>query len=98
MAQALVNIVMGSASDWPVMESASEISTPLGMAYDVTVSSVHRASRRTAELSRTAAERGVQVVIGVPLDSSPLNGMDALLAEKVARDSEALVRQLREGA
>lgn len=102
MAKALVNIVMGSASDWPVMEAAAELLTQLGIAYEVTVSSAHRAPRRTAELSRTAADRGVQVmiagaggaahlagviaaetilpVIRVPIDSSPLGGMDALLA------------------
>jgi phosphoribosylaminoimidazole carboxylase PurE protein len=72
------------------------------IAYEVTVSSAHRAPQRTAQLARQAAERGVQViiagaggaahlpgviaaetplpVIGVPIDTSPLQGFDALLA------------------
>lgn len=102
MANALVCIVMGSASDWPIMQEATEMLTQFQVSYEVTVSSAHRAPQRTAALARQAAERGVQVsiagaggaahlagviaaetalpVIGVPIDSSPLSGLDALLA------------------
>ncbi len=102
MVQALVHIVMGSASDWPIMQGAAEMLDQFQVPYEVTVSSAHRAPQRTAALSRRALRRGVQViiagaggaahlpgvlaaetplpVIGVPIDSSPLNGLDALLA------------------
>lgn len=102
MPNALVCIVMGSASDWPIMREATEMLAQLQVPYEVTVSSAHRAPQRTATLARQAAARGVQViiagaggaahlagviaaetalpVIGVPIDSSPLNGLDALLA------------------
>lgn len=102
MATAVVNIVMGSASDWPIMQGAAEILDAFQVAYDVTVSSAHRAPQRTAALARHAASRGVKViiagaggaahlagviaaetvlpVIGVPIASSALQGLDALLA------------------
>jgi phosphoribosylaminoimidazole carboxylase PurE protein len=102
MAHAIVSIVMGSASDWPVMQGAVEMLERFHVPYEVTVSSAHRAPQRTAALARQAAQRGVQViiagaggaahlpgviaaettlpVIGVPIDSSALHGLDALLA------------------
>lgn len=102
MAQAMVCIVMGSASDWPVMQGAADMLARLHVPYEVTVSSAHRAPQRTAALAHEAAQRGVQVliagaggaahlagvmaahttlpVIGVPIDSSSLQGLDALLA------------------
>lgn len=102
MSSALVSIVMGSASDWPIMQGAAESLEQLQIAYEVTVSSAHRAPQRTAVLARQAAERGIRViiagaggaahlagmiaaettlpVIGVPIDSSALQGLDALLA------------------
>ena len=102
MAQAAVCIVMGSASDWPIMQGAAEMLRRFHIPYEVTVSSAHRAPQRTAALAREAAQRGVQViiagaggaahlagviaaettlpVIGVPIASSALQGLDALLA------------------
>lgn len=102
MVQALVSIVMGSTSDWSVMQGAADMLAHFQVAHEVTVSSAHRAPQRTATLARQAAERGVKViiagaggaahlagviaaettlpVIGVPIDSSPLCGFDALLA------------------
>jgi phosphoribosylaminoimidazole carboxylase PurE protein len=102
MPNALVCIVMGSASDWPIMQEATEMLARFQVSYEVTVSSAHRAPHRTAALAREAAARGIQViiagaggaahlagviaaetalpVIGVPIDSSPLSGFDALLA------------------
>ena len=102
MTQAVVCIVMGSASDWPIMQGAAEMLGRFRIPYEVTVSSAHRAPQRTAALAREAAQRGVCViiagaggaahlagviaaetilpVIGVPIDSSALQGLDALLA------------------
>jgi len=102
MPSPLVSIVMGSASDWPVMQAAAELLERFQVPYEVTISSAHRAPQRTAALARQAAARGIKViiagagwaaalpgvlaaettlpVIGVPIDSSSLHGLDALLA------------------
>ena len=98
----LVSIVMGSDSDWPIMEKATSVLKQLGIPFEAKVSSAHRSPERTAEYARSARSRGIKVmiagagaaahlagaitavstlpVIGVPIDSSPLKGMDALLA------------------
>ena len=102
MTQPVVIVVMGSASDWPIMQSTGEMLDRFGVTYEVTISSAHRAPRRTGALARDAAERGIKAiiagaggaahlagviaaettlpVIGVPIDSSSLQGLDALLA------------------
>ncbi len=102
MTQPVVTVVMGSASDWPIMQSAAEMLDRFQVPYEVTISSAHRAPQRTGALARGAAARGVKViiagaggaahlagvvaaettlpVIGVPIDSSSLQGLDALLA------------------
>ena len=98
----LVSIVMGSDSDLEVMQEAGRALEEFGIAYEMDVTSAHRAPRKTAEFARSAAGRGVQViiagaggaahlagviaaestlpVIGVPIPSSSLQGLDALLA------------------
>jgi phosphoribosylaminoimidazole carboxylase PurE protein len=102
MEKKLVGIVMGSASDLPVMEEAIKMLKELKIGFEVMVTSAHRTPERTSHYSRNAADRGVEViiagaghsahlagviasntllpVIGVPIDSSPLKGMDALLS------------------
>ncbi|MEE9402041.1 MAG: 5-(carboxyamino)imidazole ribonucleotide mutase [Desulfobacteria bacterium] len=98
----IVGIVMGSDSDWGVMEKAASVLNDLNIPFDVTVSSAHRSPKRTADYSSSARARGLRViiagagaaahlagsiaalttlpVIGVPLDSTSLDGLDALLA------------------
>lgn len=102
MSDALVGIVMGSDSDLPVMREAADILEQLGISREVVISSAHRAPDKTSEYARTAAGRGIQViiagaggaahlpgviaayttlpVIGVPIKSGALNGIDALYA------------------
>jgi phosphoribosylamine--glycine ligase len=97
-----VLILMGSASDAPVMQAAVEALTELGVSSEMTVASAHRSPDRVRRLVDEAPARGVKVfivgagaaahlagvvaahtalpVIGVPLDSSALNGLDALLS------------------
>ncbi len=99
---AKVGIVMGSDSDLPVMEAAASFLQSMDIPYEMTVASAHRTPERAADWARTAAERGLRIiiagagmaahlagvlashtnlpVIGVPIDASPLNGLDALLA------------------
>jgi len=98
----VVGIVMGSDSDWEVMENAASVLGDLNIPFEMTVSSAHRSPERTADYARSARERGLLViiagagaaahlagsiaalttlpVIGVPLDSAALKGLDALLA------------------
>ncbi len=100
--KALVNIVMGSDSDLPIMQACADVLKGFSIPYAMTVASAHRTPAKAAELSETARERGVKViiaaagmaahlagvlaahttlpVIGVPIDASSLNGLDALLA------------------
>jgi phosphoribosylaminoimidazole carboxylase PurE protein len=99
---ALVGIVMGSDSDFKVMQEALEVFEEFGVPYDLRVLSAHRSPQLAAAYARTAADRGLRVliagagwaahlagvlaaetplpVIGVPIDSSPLQGLDALLS------------------
>ena len=102
MQKPLVGIVMGSDSDLPVMEEAKKLLEHLEIAYELTISSAHRAPDRTLKYAKSAIERGLEViiagagsaahlagiiaahtslpVIGVPIDSSCLKGIDALLS------------------
>jgi phosphoribosylaminoimidazole carboxylase PurE protein len=97
-----VGILLGSDSDWDVMSAAAARLEALGIAYEVTVTSAHRAPQRTSAYASAARDRGVRVliagagvaahlagvvaahtilpVIGVPLESGSLRGIDALLA------------------
>ena len=58
-----VGIVMGSDSDWPVMEAAGQALAEFGIGYEVKVSSAHRMPHATLEYGETAAARGLQVII-----------------------------------
>lgn len=98
----LVSIVMGSQSDWPVMEQAGVILDQLQIPYEARVLSAHRTPDALFEYVDVAASRGIEVfiagaggaahlpgviaaktilpVIGVPMQTSALNGMDSLLS------------------
>ncbi len=102
VSQPLVGIVMGSDSDLPVMRAAADFLDWAGVGYELRVSSAHRTPEEACAYARTAAERGLKLiiagagmaahlagvlaahtnlpVIGVPLDASSLNGLDALLS------------------
>lgn len=97
-----VGVIMGSDSDFPVMEKALVILKQFDIPYYVTVASAHRTPDQAARLASQAKKDGIQVlicgaghaahlagviaahttlpVLGVPIDSSALQGLDALLA------------------
>jgi phosphoribosylaminoimidazole carboxylase PurE protein len=99
---ALVGIVMGSDTDFPVMSETGKTLSKFGIAYEMEVLSAHRTPARAHEYATTAASRGLKVVIaaagaaahlagvmaanttlpviGVPMATSTLAGLDALLA------------------
>ena len=102
MTNSVVGIIMGSRSDWRVMESAALVLDELGVGYETKVVSAHRTPDRLVQYARTARERGLKAIIagaggaahlpgmtaamtplpvlGVPVDATALNGMDALMS------------------
>jgi len=102
MKKPLVGIVMGSDSDLPVMKPAADACAEFGIPHEVKVVSAHRTPDDMAAYGRTAAKRGLKViiagaggaahlpgmlashttlpVIGVPVESKALKGLDSLLS------------------
>ena len=70
-----VGIVMGSDSDWPVMQAAGEILTELGVAWEADVVSAHRMPTEMIEWGRQAHTRGLSVVIAGAGGAAHLPGM-----------------------
>jgi len=75
----VVGIVMGSDSDWPVMRAAADALDEFGVAYEVGVVSAHRMPEEMVEYGRTAADRGLRVVIAGAGGAAHLPGMLASL-------------------
>jgi 5-(carboxyamino)imidazole ribonucleotide mutase len=95
-----VGIIMGSQSDWPTMKAAAEILDELGIPYETKIVSAHRTPDRLWDYGKTAAARGLKViiagaggaahlpgmmasktrvpVIGVPVQTKALSGVDSL--------------------
>jgi 5-(carboxyamino)imidazole ribonucleotide mutase len=73
----LVAILMGSDSDFPVMEEAAKILAEFQVPYEITVSSAHRSPDRTAEFARRAERRGVEVIIAGAGGAAHLAGVIA---------------------
>lgn len=59
----VVGIVMGSDSDLKVMQDAAIVLDELGVDYEMVIISAHRTPERAEEYARTAAERGLKVII-----------------------------------
>jgi 5-(carboxyamino)imidazole ribonucleotide mutase len=99
---AVVGIIMGSASDWETMRGAAETLESLGIAHEVRVVSAHRTPDLLFEYAGSARARGLKAIIagaggaahlpgmtaaktsvpvlGVPVQSQSLNGIDSLLS------------------
>ena len=98
----LVGVVMGSRSDWATLQRAAQILEQFGVPHACEVVSAHRTPGKLADYARTAADRGLKVIIagaggaahlpgmlaaqthlpvlGVPVESSMLRGVDSLLS------------------
>ncbi|MGB3684725.1 MAG: 5-(carboxyamino)imidazole ribonucleotide mutase [Ornithinimicrobium sp.] len=73
--KAPVALVMGSDSDWPVMEQASLVLVELGISCAADVVSAHRMPAEMIEFGSSAAERGVRVIIAGAGGAAHLPGM-----------------------
>ncbi|MEW5781073.1 MAG: 5-(carboxyamino)imidazole ribonucleotide mutase [Pseudomonadota bacterium] len=102
MTHPLVGIVMGSDSDWPVMQAAAQVLDEFGVAYEAKVVSAHRTPDLLFDYAASAFDRGLKAIIagaggaahlpgmlaaktivpilGVPVPSKHLNGLDSLLS------------------
>jgi len=102
MTQALVGVVMGSNSDWEVMQHAVQQLKDLGILHEARVVSAHRTPDLLFQYAESARERGLKCIIagaggaahlpgmlaakttvpvlGVPVPSRYLKGMDSLLS------------------
>jgi len=58
-----VGIIMGSDSDLPVMRDAASVLDTLGVAFELTIVSAHRTPDRMVDYARSAADRGLSVII-----------------------------------
>lgn len=98
----LVGIVMGSRSDWPVMEKAAEILRHFQVPYEAQVVSAHRTPHFLYAYAQEAEPRGLKIliagaggaahlpgmlasisilpVLGVPIPTKALQGVDSLLS------------------
>ncbi|MDF1602984.1 5-(carboxyamino)imidazole ribonucleotide mutase [Nocardioides sp. YIM 152315] len=72
---ARVGIVMGSDSDWPVMKPAAEALAEFDVAHEADVKSAHRMPEEMLDYGRTAAERGLSVIIAGAGGAAHLPGM-----------------------
>lgn len=75
MEKPLVGVVMGSNSDWPVMEKAVEQLEAFGIAYEAKVVSAHRTPDLLTEYADTAKERGLACIIAGAGGAAHLPGM-----------------------
>ena len=73
----VVGIVMGSDSDWPVMEPAALALEEFDVAYEAHVLSAHRTPRRMLDYAEGAAGRGLRVIIAGAGGAAHLPGMVA---------------------
>lgn len=98
----LVSIIMGSKSDWPTMEIASQTLEEFAVEHECKIVSAHRTPDLLFEFAKTAEGRGIEVIIagaggaahlpgmcasqtvlpvlGVPVESKALKGLDSLLS------------------
>ncbi|MDE8349405.1 MAG: 5-(carboxyamino)imidazole ribonucleotide mutase [Acidocella sp.] len=79
MNKPLVGIIMGSRSDWPVMQHAAEILQKLGVPYEAKVVSAHRTPQRLYDYATTAQARGLKIIIAGAGGAAHLPGMAAAM-------------------
>jgi 5-(carboxyamino)imidazole ribonucleotide mutase len=71
----IVGLVMGSDSDWPVMEAAADALAEFGVPFEADVVSAHRMPTEMIRYGQTAHERGIRVIIAGAGGAAHLPGM-----------------------
>lgn len=74
-----VSLIMGSDSDWPVMQAAAHILDEFNVRYEKRIVSAHRTPDLMAEFARSAAERGITCIIAGAGGAAHLPGMVAAM-------------------
>ena len=77
MKEIKVGIIMGSASDLPVMKDAKEILDVLGVESEVQIVSAHRTPEKMVEYAKSASKKGIKVIIAGAGGAAHLPGMTA---------------------
>ena len=77
MSDPVVGLVMGSDSDWPVMEAAGTALTEFGIPWEADVVSAHRMPHDMVAYGAEAASRGLRVIIAGAGGAAHLPGMIA---------------------
>ena len=77
MSAPLVGIIMGSRSDWPVMEHAAQMLEKLGVPFEAKVVSAHRTPERLFHYAKSAEGRGIKIIIAGAGGAAHLPGMAA---------------------
>ena len=77
MKEIKVGIIMGSASDLPVMKDAKEILDVFGVESEVQIVSAHRTPEKMVEYAKNASKRGIKVIIAGAGGAAHLPGMTA---------------------
>jgi 5-(carboxyamino)imidazole ribonucleotide mutase len=75
----LVGLIMGSKSDWPVLQPAADMLSLLGVKFEAKVVSAHRTPERLFEYAKSAKGRGLKVIIACAGGAAHLPGMAASL-------------------
>ena len=81
MSHIKVGIVMGSSSDWPIMQNAAQILTDFGGAFEAKVVSAHRMPHDMVEYGAQASAQGYHAIIAGAGGAAHLPGMLAALTE-----------------
>jgi 5-(carboxyamino)imidazole ribonucleotide mutase len=76
-AEPLVGVIMGSDSDLPVMQAAVDVLTDFGVPFEVRIVSAHRTPDVMTEYARSAADRGLRVIVAGAGGAAHLPGMTA---------------------
>ncbi len=74
-----VGIIMGSKSDLPIMQEAADVLTELGVAFEINIVSAHRTPELMYDYAKSAASRGLKVIVAGAGGAAHLPGMTASL-------------------
>jgi 5-(carboxyamino)imidazole ribonucleotide mutase len=72
-----IGIIMGSASDLPIMQEAADVLTELGVAYELDIVSAHRTPEKMMDYAKSAHTRGITTIVAGAGGAAHLPGMVA---------------------